>query len=167
MWTKSATIAIEAGSQRMRDFINKKLTEEQILAAVETCYENGLDGLKLYAMVGFPTETQEDIEELIRLTKKIKHNKKLSISVNSFVPKRQTPFENMPMENSKSLEKKFNYLRKECHKFGIAFRPCSIAWNEIQGYISVGNASLFDALFGAYKDGATIGAFKKHFRKSC
>ena len=162
---KTATIAIEAGSQRMRDFINKKLTEEQILNAVETCYENGLDGLKLYAMVGFPSETDDDIVVLISLVKKIKHNKKLSLSVNSFVPKMQTPFAHYKTENSKSLEKKFNYLRKECHKAGIAFRPCSIAWNEIQGVISSGDAGLFNALYGAYKDGATIGAFKKNFRK--
>ena len=162
---KNTTIAIEAGSQKMRDFINKKLTEEQIINAVETCYSNGLDGIKIYAMVGFPNETQEDIEALIKLVKKIKMGKKLTLSLNSFVPKKGTPFEKYKMENPKSLEKKFNYIKKECHKLGIAFRPCSISWNEIQGIISTGKRELLPALFNAYKDGATIGAFKKHFRK--
>ena len=164
---KSATIAVEAGSQRMRDFINKKLTEEQILKAADTCYENGLDGLKLYGIVGFEGETQDDVAELVNLVKKIKKNKnkKLSLSINSFVPKKSTPFANMKMESSKSLEKKFNYIKKECLKIGVAFRPCSIAWNEIQGVISVGDAAILDALYASYKDGATIGAFRKNFRK--
>ncbi|MCQ2957693.1 MAG: B12-binding domain-containing radical SAM protein [Candidatus Gastranaerophilales bacterium] len=161
---KTATIAIEAGSQRMRDFINKKLTEEQILSAVHTCYENGLEGLKLYAMIGFQNEAQEDIEALITLSKKIKQNKKLILSVNSFVPKKFTPFENVPMENSKTLEKKISYLKKECHKAGIAFRPSSIAWNEIQGKISTGTREISNCLYDAYAGGATIGTFRKVFR---
>jgi len=161
---KNTTIAIEAGSQRMRDFINKKLTEEQILNAAKTCFDNGLDGLKLYAMIGFPNETQEDIDELLSLVKKIKMGKKVTLSVNSFVPKKFTPFEIYSMESSKSLEKKMNYLKKECHKIGVAFRPCSVAWNEIQGVISTGTRELMPALYSAYLDNATIGAFKKHFR---
>lgn len=162
---KTTTIAIEAGSQRMRDFINKRLTEEQILQAVNTCYENGLDGLKLYAMIGFPTETQDDIDALINLSKKIKQNKKLTLSVNSFVPKKHTPFQDFKMEDNKSLEKKMQYLKKECHKSGIVLRPCSVSWNEIQGVISVGDRKIFDALYASYLDGATIGAFRKNFRK--
>ena len=152
----------------MRDFINKKLTEEQILHAANTCYENGLDGLKLYGIVGFEGETQEDIVELINLVKEIKktNNKKLSLSLNSFVPKMSTPFSGMKMESVKSLEKKFNYIKKECLKIGVAFRPCSIAWNEIQGIISVGDASLLNSLYASYKDGSTIGAFRKNFRKN-
>ena len=162
---KTATIAVEAGSQRMRDFINKKLTEEQIMNAVNTCYENGLDGLKLYAMIGFPTETQDDIDELVELSRKIKQNKKLTLSVNSFVPKKFTPFENIEQENSKSLEKKIAYLKKACHKSGISFRPCSIAWNEIQGAISLGERNLLEILYASCQDGATIGAFRKNLRK--
>ena len=162
---KTTTIAVEAGSQKMRDFINKKLTEEQIINAADTCFRNGLDGLKIYAMVGFPEETQDDIESLIKLIKKIKNGKKLTLSVNSFVPKKFTPFENYQMEDSKSLEKKFNYLKKECHKAGIAFRPSSIAWNEIQGKISTGNKELLTSLYESYQNGYTIGAFKKAFRK--
>ncbi len=161
---RNATIAVEAGSQRMRDFINKKLTEEQILNATDICFKGGLDGLKLYAMIGFPNESEDDIEELLLLAKKIKQNKKLILSVNSFVPKRFTPFESFKMENSKSLEKKFNYLKKECHKSGISFRPCSIAWNEIQGVISTADRNLLPFLIDAYKDGSTIGAFRKSFR---
>ncbi len=161
---KNATIAIEAGSQKMRNFINKKLTEEQILNAVETCYKGGLDGIKVYAMVGFPNETQEDIDELITLIQKIKQGKKLVLSINSFVPKKSTPFEHYEMENSKSLENKFNYIKKACLKRGIAFRPCSIAWNEIQGKISTGDKTLFLPLYEAFRSGATVGAFKKAFR---
>ncbi len=69
---KTSTIAIEAASERLRRFINKNLKEEQILNAVKVARENGLRGLKIYSMIGIPTETQEDIEEFLRLAKIIK-----------------------------------------------------------------------------------------------
>lgn len=162
---KNATIAIEAGSQKMRDFINKKLTEDQIIQAAETCFRGGMDGLKIYAMIGLPNETLEDIEALIHLLKKIRNGKKLTLSINSFVPKKFTPFEKFPMENRKSLEKKLNYIKKECHKLGINFRPCSIAWNEIQGIISIANRSLLPYIYQGYYDGYTLGAFRKALKK--
>ena len=69
---KTATIALEAGSQRLRDYIKKDLTEEQILKTLETAQKNGLKGLKIYTMIGLPTEKDEDIIELVELVKKMK-----------------------------------------------------------------------------------------------
>ena len=73
---KHSTIAIESASERLRKFINKNLKEEQILNAVKVARENGLKGLKIYSMIGIPNETQEDIDEFLRLAKILKNENK-------------------------------------------------------------------------------------------
>ena len=161
---KNVTLAIEAGSQRMRDFINKRLSEEQILTTTSKYTENDF-GLKLYGMIGFPDETMDDIEELIKLLKKIKTNKKLVLSLNSFIPKKHTPFENFKHEEEKTLKAKMNYIKKNLIKLGITFRPSSIAWDEIQAVISSGDRKLAPILLEIVKNEPTIGTFKKYFRK--
>ena len=96
-------------------FINKNLSNEQILNAVKISRENGLKGLKIYSMIGIPEETQEDIEEFINLANKIKAENKgfeITFSFSSFVPKPQTPFERAKREDTKSLEKKQKFLEK-------------------------------------------------------
>ena len=106
---RTSTIAIEAASERLRKLINKNLKEEQILNAVKISRENGLKGLKIYSMIGIPTETQEDIEEFITLAKKIKTENKsfnIAFSFSTFVPKPHTPFQWCKREDTKSLEKK-------------------------------------------------------------
>ena len=103
---KHSTIAIEAASERLRKLINKNLKEEQILDAVRISRENGLKGLKIYSMIGIPTETQEDIEEFINLAKKIKSENKgfsITFSFSTFVPKPQTPLQWAKREDTKSL----------------------------------------------------------------
>lgn len=161
---KNVTLAIEAGSQKMRDFINKRLTEEQILNTTSKYLENGF-GLKLYGMIGFPKETQEDIDALINLLKQIKSNKKLVLSLNSFIPKKHTPFEKYSHESEKTLKTKMNYIKKKLTKLGITFRPSSIAWDEIQSVVSMGDRTLAPILYEITKEQPTIGNFKKHFRK--
>ena len=161
---KNVTLAIEAGSQRMRNFINKRLSEEQILETTSKYIANGF-GLKLYGMIGFPDETQDDIDALINLLKQIKSNKKLVLSLNSFIPKKHTPFENFRHEEEKTLKFKMNYIKKSLIKLGITFRPSSIAWDDIQAVISLGDKSLAPILRVIASDNPTIGSFKKHFRR--
>ncbi|MBF0203268.1 MAG: radical SAM protein [Desulfamplus sp.] len=119
---KTATIAPEAGSQRMRNIINKKITENQILSAVERLVEHGIMNLKLYFMVGLPFEEEEDIIQIVRLTEKIKDvfldasrkNKKIGIitlSVNPFIPKPTTPFQWCAMDSSSVFKKKVAIIR--------------------------------------------------------
>lgn len=91
---KTLTIAPEAGSERLRKLIDKDITEEQILNAIEIAKNHGIMTVKLYYMVGFPGETSEDIEELLTLTKKIKERvRKVDVSINPMVPKPHTAFE--------------------------------------------------------------------------
>ena len=142
---KNITLAIEAGSERLRKVINKNITKEQIFNAVEIAHKNGLKGLKFYGMIGLPTETQEDIEEFIDLIKQIKskHNGfEISCGFSSFVPKPHTPFQWIGREDTKSLEKKCNYLQKELHKIGVNAQMPSIKWDYWQAVLSRGGGKV-------------------------
>lgn len=117
---RSVTIAPEAGSERMRRFINKNLSEAEILRAAEWLVGSGVQSLKLYFMVGLPTETQEDVDAIADLTEKI-HSQfcgrsgkvgGLTLSVNAFSPKPWTPLQWEPMEEIPALREKLARLRK-------------------------------------------------------
>ncbi len=122
---RSVTVAPEAGSERMRRLINKNLTEAEILRAAEWLVGSGVQSLKLYFMVGLPTERQEDVEAIADLTAKIyarfcSTNTKiggLTLSVNAFSPKPWTPLQWEPMEEIPVLRAKFTLLRKRLARF--------------------------------------------------
>lgn len=160
---KHSTIAIEAGSERLRKIINKNLTEDQIFNCVRICKTNGLKGLKIYAMLGIPTETQEDIEGFVTLAKKLKSEFKgfnFSFAFSTFVPKPHTPFQWCKREDIKSLKDKQNYLKKEFHKLGIKADFSSAKWDYYQSVLSTGSRELSDAVFEIYQNGGTSSAFK-------
>ena len=161
---KNSTLAIEAGSDRLRKVINKNLTENQIFEAVKIARANGLKGLKFYGMIGLPTETQSDLDEIISLAKKLKKENKgfdISFGFSSFVPKPNTPFQWIGRESTKSLEEKSNFLKKELHKLGITAHISSIKWDYWQAVLSRGDASLNDFILKVYQYGGKLGAFKK------
>jgi len=165
---KNTTIAIEAGSDRLRKVINKNLTEAQILETVKTAKENGLKGLKIYAMIGIPTETTDDLKEMIELVKKIKKLHKgfnLGFSFSTFVPKPHTPFQWCSREEIKSLEKKQNYLKKEFHKLGVKANFSSAKWDYWQTLLSRGGRELSDFVLKVYELGGNIGAFKAAYKE--
>lgn len=164
---KNATIAIEAGSERLRKIINKNLTEEQILKTAKTAKENGLKGLKIYAMIGLPTETKEDLTETIDLAKKLKIQNKgfdLTFSFTTFVPKPHTPFQWCKRDDTKKLEQKINYLKKEFHKLGIKARFSSPKWDYYQTVLSRGSKEMADYIIKVYEMGGTLGAFKSAYK---
>jgi len=169
---KSATIAIEAASQRLRNFIGKDLTEEQILKTVATAKKGGLKALKMYAMIGLPTETDEDIEAFVTLAKKIKEeikktpgNFEITISASTFIPKAHTPFEKLERADKKILENRINFLKKNLHKIGVQFRSPSVEWDIVQSILSRYDESLADFLIEVTESGGNLGAFKQVWRK--
>ena len=169
---KTATIALEAGSQRLRDYIKKDLSEQQILNTLKTAQLNGLKGMKIYTMIGLPTECDEDIEELVNIVSKMKAQVKklktpfeLTISTSTFIPKAQTPFENVKRTDKKTLEKRLNYLKKSLHKLGVTFRPSSVEWDVIQAILSRYDNSLADLLIEVVEKGGNLGAFKQTWRE--
>lgn len=165
---KHSTIAIEAGSDRLRKVINKNLTHEQILQTVKIARENGLKGLKIYAMIGLPTETQKDIDEMVELAKTLKEQNKgfdFTFSFATFVPKSHTPFQFCQREDTKSLEKKYEYIKKQFHKLGIKARLSSVKWDYIQAIFSRGDRRLNEYAQKVYFEGGNIGAFKSIYKE--
>ncbi|MCG8616856.1 MAG: B12-binding domain-containing radical SAM protein [Desulfobacterales bacterium] len=119
---KTATIAPEAGSKRMRSIINKKLTREQILKAAGSLVDKGIINLRLYFMIGLPFETAEDVQAIVDLTREIKsvfldasRKKKkigtITLSINPFIPKPCTPFQWSAMNGEKELKKRVAIIR--------------------------------------------------------
>jgi len=120
---KSAAIAPDGASERLRRVINKGIIEDDILFAAESLVRTGLKNLKLYFMIGLPTETEDDLEELLRLVHKIKTKilasgrsrgrlSEMTLSINSFVPKPWTPFQYHPFAAVDDLKRKLAFLRK-------------------------------------------------------
>lgn len=120
---KSAAIAPDGGSERLRRVINKGITEPELLTAAEALAEIGVTNLKLYYMIGLPTETDQDLDEMVDLTLRIRERVMavgrrkgylgtLTLSVNCFVPKPWTPFQYYPFVQVKVLKKRLQYLRK-------------------------------------------------------
>lgn len=165
---KNATIAVEAGSERLRKVINKHLNKNDILNIVEKMVKHGFTGLKMYGIIGLPTETYEDLDAFVDLCKEIKQKYKgfiLTPSFSTFVPKAHTPFQFAKREDTKTLEKKNEYIKKQFAKIGIKARTGSVKWDYIQALLSRGSRDLTPYLIDVYKQGGNIGAFKNVYKE--
>jgi radical SAM superfamily enzyme YgiQ (UPF0313 family) len=156
--TKTATIAPDAGSRRMRDVINKGISEDAILYAAETLVENGIPNLKLYFMIGLPTETMKDVEAITALCKKIKHRflrssrirkriGTITVSLNCFVPKPFTPFQWSAMDDIKTLKRKIRKIKDGLKKVANVRVHADVPrWAYIQALFSRGDRRVADML---------------------
>ncbi len=165
------TFAPEAGSQRLRDVINKGITEEEIMDTARQVFEAGWNRLKLYFMIGLPTETDEDVEEIVRLVKLIRQQGQqtrarritLSVSVNTFVPKPHTPFQWLPLLDRETVERRQNIL-----KSGLRSRDIKLSWSDwettwLEAVISRGDRRLSDVVYRAWKLGARFDSWREWF----
>jgi radical SAM superfamily enzyme YgiQ (UPF0313 family) len=155
---KTATIAPEVGSQRMRQVINKGLTENDILNAATILVENGIQNIKLYFMIGLPTETEADVDAIISLVKQIKHRfltssrarkriGTITVSLNSFVPKPFTPFQWAAMDEVRELKKKLKKIKSELRKVAnLRINSDVPRWAYIQAMLSRGDRKVADIL---------------------
>jgi radical SAM family uncharacterized protein len=155
---KTATIAPDAGSERMRRVINKGITEEDVFHAVENLVESEILNLKLYFMVGLPSETMDDVEDIIHFCKKIKHRflkssrpKKrigeITISLNCFVPKPFTPFQWVAMDDIPTLKKKIKKIKDGLRKVANLRVHADVPrWAYIQALLSRGDRKVADIL---------------------
>ena len=111
---KSVSIAPEAGTERLRRVINKRITEEDILFTAELMFKEGIETLRLYFMIGLPTETKQDIEGIINLVGKIRSVslRYITLSINTFVPKPFTPFQWHSMEDPGEVRQRLKLIRK-------------------------------------------------------
>jgi len=164
--SKSLTIAIESGSERMRQVVNKKLSTEEIYGAARYAKEGGLTGLKLYGMVGLPTEEQADVEataELLIAIKKATPGLRLSLGVSSFVPKAHTPFQWEGVRPE--AEKRLKLLAKRLNPKGIELRPESYGWSLIQALLSRSDRRLAPVIVAVRGHHEQLGGWKKAYRE--
>ncbi len=171
---KTITLAPEVGSERLLRVIDKRITERDILNAVDTVIGNDILNLKLYFMVGLPTETLEDVEAIVRVTKTIKHhvlkiskgNRRLgriTLSVNCFVPKPATPFQWHPLADIKILGDRLKIIRKALKMEGNVNVTTDIPkWAYIQALLSKGDRRIGRIILAAHRFG---GDWKRAFRE--
>jgi len=159
---KTATIAPEVGSERMRRVINKGITETDVLTAATKLVENGIPNLKLYFMVGLPGEADEDIDAIIQLVKQIKHRflassrtrkhiGTITVSLNSFVPKPATPFQWAPMDEVGALKSKIKKIKNALRKVAnVKINSDVPRWAYLQAMFSRGDRRIADLLLMAH-----------------
>lgn len=162
---KTATIAPEAGSQRMRDVINKGLSEETILEATEKIVKAGIPSLRLYFLIGLPTETMEDIEAIVGLCRKIKSvfleaSRKrrrigtITVHTNGFIPKPTTPFQWSAMDSVAALQSKARTLRNGLKSLAnVRFQMENIRASYVQAFLSRGDRRIADLLITHHRLG--------------
>lgn len=172
------TFAPEAGSQRLRDAINKNITEEEILGTTRLAFKNGWTTVKLYFMLGLPTETFEDIEAIIKLSRQIVSEYyrnpdrpkgralTVNVSASSFVPKPHTPFQWEPQDTREELTKKREYLREQsmvprshihlsAHKIDTVF---------LEAVFARGDRRLSEVMLKAFSKGVNLDSWDECFK---
>jgi radical SAM superfamily enzyme YgiQ (UPF0313 family) len=164
--TRSITIAVESGSEKVRQIVNKKLTNEEIIQAAINAKAGGLKALKLYGMVGIPGESMADVEQTVAMMSAIKQaapGLRLTLGCSTFVPKSHTPFQWFGV--NPDAKSRLKYLEKNLRKQGIDFRPESYNWSVIQALISRGDRRLSKLLLLTREYGDSVGSFKRAFKQ--
>jgi radical SAM family uncharacterized protein len=170
------TFAPEAGTQRLRDVINKGVTEEDLVSSVADAFESGWNTVKLYFMIGLPTEAEEDLQGIADLARlvtdcyyrvdKAKRQKglKITVSTSSFVPKPFTPFQWEPQDTMDELRDKQQFLKK-----ALKLKHVDYNWHDpevsyMEAVFARGDRRLGKVLLSAWKNGARFDGWAEHFR---
>ncbi|MEZ4864657.1 MAG: radical SAM protein [Caldilineaceae bacterium] len=158
---QNLTVAPEAGSQRLRNVINKTQTEEQMMQAIALAQEFNFPQLKLYFMVGHPTETDEDIQALIdfTLTARTYFKRRIAINATPFVPKAHTPFQWEAMTPVGTLRQRQKQIYKALARHGVDVRADSPEWAEVQAVLSRGDRRLAQVLMALPAEQLTVRSF--------
>ena len=176
----SLTFAPEAGSQRLRDVINKGLTEEVILHGAGEAFKGGWNQVKLYFMLGLPTETEDDMKGIAHLAQKIaetyyevvpkeqrKGKVQINVSTSFFVPKPFTPFQWAPMYTEQDFVEKAKVVKNEV-RAQLNQRSIRYNWHEpdvtaLEGFLARGDRRCADVILKAYEKGALYDAWTENF----
>lgn len=170
------TFAPEAGTQRLRDVINKNVTKDEVLNTCTKAFDNGWTTVKLYFMMGLPTETMEDIEGIANLGMDVVHafysnpnrqkgtGLQVNISCSSFIPKPFTPFQWEPEDSMESLKAKQKHLLES-----IPSKKIKVSYHEtptslLEGVLARGDRRLSAVIYSAFKDGCKFDSWDEHFK---
>lgn len=162
------TLAPEAGTQRLRDVIRKKISEEDIFNAIKCASKWSKKGIKLYFMIGLPTETMKDIEGIVDLVYKLQaaikpKRNKIIVNVSNFVPKPHTPFQWCGQDSKDDINKKLDYLKKSLRNKQIELRWTDADLSILEGVLSRGDEEVGELIYRAYKNGASFDAWYEVF----
>lgn len=170
------TLAPEAGSQRLRNVINKNLTEEQILSTVLNCYKTGADSIKLYFIMGLPTESKEDLEEMAKLLSTIRWKSqlikkemglqnplRLTCTLSIFVPKPFTPFQRHGQNTKEEIKEKLTYLLSLTDKIkNVKINYHNPFVSKLEAAFTRGDERYADLIYALYKKGAYMTSWDEY-----
>ena len=165
------TLAPEAATEHMRQIINKPVSTEQLLETIRFIYNRGWTTIKLYFMIGHPSETMEDVQAIADLCKTvltegrklIGRRARLNVGVSTFVPKPHTPFQWVPCDTVEQIQEKQSFLKRT-----LRDRDIKLTWTHtedtlLEAWLSRGDRRLADVIYQAWKRGAKFDAWQEHF----
>ncbi len=165
------TLAPEAATDRLRRVINKGNAEESLLKAAESVFRNGWSLLKLYFMIGLPTETDDDVVAIAELARKafrvargIRPESQINVAVSTFVPKPFTPFQWAPMDSVEETIRKHDLLRAAFpRKGGLIYKYHEAKGSRVEGALARGDRRVAQAVLAAYQSGQVLDNWTEHF----
>jgi radical SAM family uncharacterized protein len=168
------TFAPEAGTQRLRDVINKSITDHDIYHSMEQAIELGWTNIKLYFMVGLPTETFEDLDGIVEIAKNItdinyritgkRGRFNITVSVSNFVPKAHTPFQWFPQDSAELFHQKHMYLKDKLKSVkGVSFHYHGTEPSHLEAVFARGDRRVGEALIKAVQLGCKFDGWREHF----
>lgn len=168
----SLTFAPEAGSQRMRDVINKNVSEDDLLKTAISVFSRGWTKMKLYFMIGLPTEEDEDVIAIMETAGKARRkaqecgvkNPTITVSVSSFVPKPHTPFQWSSMIELSEIQRKQELLKDYAEKYRLNFRKHFSKISHLEGIVSRGDRRVANIIFNAWSKGARFDGWDETFK---
>ena len=164
------TLAPEAGSQRLRNTINKLVTEEDLINAAEHAFSNGWTSIKMYFMVGQPTETDHDVEEIVRIASAVKAigkrhqggRARVRVSTSNFIPKAHTPYQWIAQCDAATLRRRHRILREGCKRAGVQFSWEDPEKSLLEAVLSRGDRRIAGVIETAWRLGAKFDAWSEH-----
>lgn len=165
------TFAPEAGTQRLRDVINKNVTEDDLLSVARAAFGAGWTALKLYFMIGLPTETDEDLQGIVDLARKVlaagreqrKSRVRVTVSASSFVPKAHTPFQWAPQVTPDELRRRQRFLIDRLKDRAIDFQWHEVDPSFLEAVLARGDRRVAEAVEAAFRRGAKLDGWAEHF----
>jgi radical SAM family uncharacterized protein/radical SAM-linked protein len=165
------TFAPEVGTERMRRVIRKEITDDELLTAVRIAFEKGWQVVKLYFMVGLPTETTEDLQGIVdlimktvRVGREIRGQHQINVSVSPFSPKAHTPFQWDKLCSPDEINEKQEYLRQTLHARDVTIKFRNPHLSYLEGVLGRGDRTLGKVILSAYKRGAHLDGWGEYFR---
>ncbi|MCK5256542.1 MAG: TIGR03960 family B12-binding radical SAM protein, partial [Deltaproteobacteria bacterium] len=168
------TIAPEAGTQRLRDIINKGINEKEILETVRNVFDAGWNVIKLYFMIGLPCEREEDLEGIVDLSRRVRSiarmggkRRNVNVSVSTFVPKSHTPFQWEPQIGLEEMKHKQDFLKGEIRRLRLNFKWQDSYMSHLEGIFARGDRKLSSVLVKACQMGCRFDGWSEHLNYNC